>query len=277
MDFIRHLICGTVQGDVSFKNVKCIGCCEIGHILKNCNHQHGKELTKIFESRCRDVLRSRFKSIDNILPTNINSLFVNNREVRDLRNDLLNLNIYELRMINSKNNRVFGKKKSRLVALFLFSEITRILFDITINKYNVNSTTHELIRREWQYLDKLVCGINEESAFEEYISGIRMIFGNHKYPIQVAYSNNISNIPCVATIDQFECAICLDTYRVKDNAVITNCGHVFCSGCITTYLKNISKIYKKNVDACCAICREKYVKLTVDNNKLQKELACICI
>jgi hypothetical protein len=104
-----------------------------------------------------------------------------------------------------------------------------------------------------------------------------MIFGNHKYPIQVAYSNNISNIPCVATIDQFECAICLDTYQVKDNAVITNCGHVFCSGCITTYLKNISKIYKKNVDACCAICREKYVKLTVDNNKLQKELVCICI
>ena len=270
MDFIRHLICGTVQGNVSFKNVKCIGCREIGHILKYCSNQNGLELKKSFASRCQNVLRARFKAIDTILPTNINSFFKNNREVRDLRNDLLNLNIYELRMINSKNDRVFGKKKSRLVALFLFSEITKILFDIAINKYIVNNSTYEIIRREWQYLDKLVYGTNEQSAFEEYISGIRMIIGNHKYPIQLAYSKNTIQ-------SDFECAICLDTHSFQDNAVITKCNHVFCGTCVKSYLENMSLSIKKDINSCCAICRETYTVLTVHNIQLQKELAHLCI
>jgi hypothetical protein len=48
---------------------------------------------------------------------------------------------------------------------------------------------------------------------------------------------------------EWECPICMEMIK-PDGLEITNCGHYFCKGCITTYKTN-------KVDCKCPVCRRK--------------------
>lgn len=84
-----------------------------------------------------------------------------------------------------------------------------------------------------------------------------------KFPLINLIKSTINPLRPSSTTNSnpIECPICFDELPMGSDAVMAQCGHIYCSPCINTFIKHLASS-QSNKEPCCAMCRADITQLT---------------
>uniref|UniRef100_A0A6C0KVI4 RING-type domain-containing protein n=1 Tax=viral metagenome TaxID=1070528 RepID=A0A6C0KVI4_9ZZZZ len=248
---------------------KCSGCRLPGHNIRKCNDNSVFVIRSYYECWFKNITQNKFREIDNMQfdselwynilyhPGNFNFKY----EI-----DKLEIPIRHLRIINV-NKITTGKNKNHLTHLFISTQLESLVESIENGRFHIqNDYILKIILCLKKYHLSLSNDCDNTDAFVNYHYEMLSMFDDSSQKIKLNCLNRNQEENDDTT---FECAICLNTDKVVETGVVTNCNHTFCCECIQSMFLHYEN--KKNI--CCAICREDFKVLTLHNEAILHKLA----
>jgi hypothetical protein len=239
---------------------KCSFCSERGHTIRHCNSNEGILLVDSMKRKADECIETDMNNFNRAL------LFYDFLKRHNKKELKIMLIILKRQNLISQNN-FYGTRKSELASKIVYDYLYYRFREI-IDSFILRDDSMQ-IQLEINFWRKIARGlINEvsEISFNNYLFNPRFYKNNNivKFKIQIEL-NNIYDL----TQEKFDCSICMDDECCPEDKVTINCKHSFCKNCAIQVLNDARS---KNKNPCCALCRNEYSKIQVNNESIIKNL-----
>ena len=241
----------SIQIQSKVKQVRKCGnpaCRQPGDNIKNCNHETAIRIKTEFEEIARFSRTipdfTYLKWWLNTLP-NIDLIILGGTASieRDLNIHNLLKEEHQVVLTFLQN---FGYDTS-LISSFMNERRRRAISSFT--QEEIDRLTQQLIARGYGHLIPPI--IVKPTSIHKKFPLINLIKSTIN-PLRPSSTTNSNPI---------ECPICFDELPMGSDAVMAQCGHIYCSPCINTFIKH-SVSSQSNKEPCCAMCRADITQLT---------------
>lgn len=248
---------------------KCSLCKSTSHIITTCNDETAKNKLIDFEDRFHALMITRLHQ-SNMIYHEYTTLI---KEICDTKQKYLKYFMSQFGGYSNLNT------KRKLYSFFIFHLVRKFLLrmDGLENLLtNVPERNLRILHAERSYWLYLSAGNSVETAENIYSMRIREILNKTK--------SNKLNINVIQLVndteddktehkenESFECVICFDIC-MPETKVVYDCSHIFCGTCVETSLQ-LNK--ENNSVPCCALCRNEYSSIIVENPELLSKLCSV--